>query len=48
MKKRLMVAGLVVLMAATAFTGCSKVKKSTIQRRRQQLRLRQWHVLMLT
>ena len=45
MKKRLMAAGLVVLMAATAFTGCSKVK---IQRRRQQLRLRQWHVLMLT
>ena len=27
MKKRLMAAGLVVLMAATAFTGCSKVKK---------------------
>ena len=27
MKKRLLVAGLVVLMAATAFTGCSKVKK---------------------
>ena len=27
MKKRLMAAGLVVLMAATAFTGCSKGKK---------------------
>lgn len=27
MKKRLIAAGLVVLMAATAFTGCSKVKK---------------------
>lgn len=48
MKKRLMAAGLVVLMAATAFTGCSKVKKIDDSTEATTAEARQWHVLMLT